>query len=201
MQKKTIIGIDPSLTSTGISNGIDSAVIETQPGNDLSPPRDILRRVNEQMATISSFWSATLNGAEEFVTFYIEDVLKSMSMRVPVDANGRAHAQVGVGHLFEMGIWFARFYETFDNISDIRLVSPSQLKSYVASKGNYPKAKMPLAVYKRWNVEFEQDPGLDKLHAFCLVRLGTAVELGEFEYVEPHRRGQGVRSAKKRNPS
>jgi hypothetical protein len=193
-----IIGIDPSLTSTGVSDGVESIVLETSPKDEHSPPVDILRRVNLQIDHIRRFVYRSCNMIDlQRPTFYIEDVLKSMSMRVPVDANGRAHAQVGVGHLFEMGFWFARFYEEFDN-AQIHLVSPSQLKGFVASKGNYPKAKMPLAVYKRWGVEFDGDPGLDKLHAFCLVKLGEAVRDGQFEYVEPHRRGKGTRTAKKR---
>lgn len=184
-----IIGIDPSLTSTGVSNGENHDVIETGVDNQLSQMHSLIARVKYQMSELRK-WIGDRD------TVYIEDVMKTMAVRGTVDANGNVKGSVGAGHLFEMGVWFAHYYMNFPSP---HLVTPSQLKSYVAGKGNFPKSKMPLAVYKRWGIEFEGDPGLDKLHAYCLVQLGREHTAGTFDYTEAKRRGaKVVRSTSKR---
>ena len=180
----SIIGIDPSLTSTGVSDGTRHMLLTTVPGEDVPPLTDTIRRVELQMHQLKAW----LPSESRIHVFYVEDVLKTMVMRGSTDADGNVKATVGAGHLFEMGVWFTIFHQTFSNY---RLVTPSQLKSYVAGKGNFPKAKMPLAVFKRWNIEFDSDAGLDKLHGYCLYRLGMEVENGTYELTETKRRGQG----------
>ena len=180
----SIIGIDPSLTSTGVSDGTRHILLTTKPSDTMSPLQDTVRRVNMQIRELKEW----LPSASRVHMFYVEDVLKTMVMRGSTDADGNVKATVGAGHLFEMGVWFTIFHQTFPNY---RLVTPSQLKSFVTGKGNFSKAKMPLAVFKRWNIEFDADPGLDKLHAYCLYRLGMEVENGAYELTESKRRGQG----------
>jgi hypothetical protein len=184
-----IVGIDPSLTSSGLSDGTRTVLLTTQPKDELAAPLDILRRVDEQMVAIEEFLE---DGGvwREHVTFYIEDVKKSITT---MQTEGNTRATVGVSHLYEMGYWFAIFYTTFSDPLrfTIHLVNPGQLKAYVGGKANYPKAKMALASWKKWEIEFDGDPGLDKLHAYCLVRYGQEHIAGTIEHEDPSRRGLG----------
>lgn len=52
------------------------------------------------------------------------------------------------------------------------LVPPMTLKKFASGKGNAKKQEMLLQIYKRWNVEFNDDNAAD---AYALARLGAGI--------------------------
>ncbi len=52
------------------------------------------------------------------------------------------------------------------------MVPPMTLKKFTAGKGNAKKQEMLLQIYKRWNVEFNNDNAAD---AYALARLGAGI--------------------------
>lgn len=172
----TVIGIDPSFTACGISDGERHEIISTKPGNG-SHLDELRRRCDEIVNGIVAFI-----GNRVSPHIYVEAPM----MSVP------AH---GGNHLFDLG-WL---------MNDILHVVPCEVrggatfslvpilavKKFASGKGNTKKDDMKLAVYKKWGVEFAKDPGADKLHAFVLHKIGEAALSGEYEIAPIRRRGKG----------
>lgn len=166
-----IIGIDPSLTSTGISDGKRSICIASVPVVCSDMIEGTRRRIRMQMHSIREF--------------IFGDVPEAIYLEGPMLNAGKAN----VGHLFEMGMWFDIFYNDFYGLCAISIVQPTTLKKFMTGKGNSAKQSIPLFIYKKWGVEFTDDPGLDKAHAYGLHRYGLAVANGELEHIPVSRRG------------
>lgn len=173
-----IIGIDPSLTCTGISNGEITATIRSIPIDDPDAYGAMNIRIANIVHDIWAFTIAAMGRREGLTTpepavLYVESIAPGPNM----------------GHLFEMGWYFATLYRQFAcGPFSIHIVNPTTLKKYIL-KGNLKKSDVPLACYKRWGIEFDGDGGKDKAHAYALHRLGVEHQNGEYELVAPKRRG------------
>lgn len=169
-----IVGIDPSFTSCGVSDGNRHITICTKPVEGATQAASIDRRCMTIVEQIAEFIGA--NNAH----VYIE---------------GPAFGQQrGASHLYELGWLMRDLYcglhtETAGNVLSITEVNPSTLRKWATGKGNTPKAEMKLRVFKKFGVEFEDDPGCDKLFAFLLARYGMAHRGGEIDHKPAAKRG------------
>lgn len=157
-----VIGIDPSLTGFGISDGERHETYST-------PATDPL-----------AFRTATLAAKViEFVPFGHEAtwVIEAPSFG-------------SVGHLYEVGWLMCEIYRAASMMrATVIEVSPSTLKKFASGKGNTKKDEMKLKVFRKWGIEFEKDPGADKLFAYCLWRYGMAMLAGEIVHTPSAPRG------------
>lgn len=72
-------------------------------------------------------------------------------------------------------------YDLFDEGDERRYplrVPPMTLKKYAAGKGNAKKQEMLLQIYKRWNVEFNDDNAAD---SYALARLSGKLSINDVE--------------------
>lgn len=174
----TVVGIDPSFRAFGISDGHYHWVIETQKGAaEATQADDIYRRVRSIVGQFMNWIGQQHNG--EHLVFYIE-----------APAFGAA-PKTG-SHLYELG-WLMCELKRYEDVYSPKIrvveVPPTTLKKFASGKGNTKKDEMKLAVYKRFGVEFDDDPGCDKLFAFLLHKFGTAVESGEIMFTPSAKRG------------
>jgi Holliday junction resolvasome RuvABC endonuclease subunit len=186
------VGIDPSLTRTGLcafntrSQLLEVAVIESRPVDNAttSAVQQTYDRCLEIMGNI-----------DNWLLRFPTDLAYEFLIEGPALAPHEAH------HLFEMGIWYATFFYRFANevntitnfahgVNTITIIPPSTLKKFLG-KGNMSKNDVPMVVYKRWGVEFERDPGRDKAHAFALWKLGNELHDGNYAIEATKRRGAG----------
>lgn len=178
----TVIGIDPSFTATGVSDGKRHAIIESKPKAEETAIAGLRRRSLE-----------IVNGVLRFVGEGDDDGAIMFFIEAPML---RAAHNAG-NHLFDLG-WLMN-----DLISCIELeyqvtpvlVPTLTLKKFASGKGNTKKDEMKLAVFKKWQVEFDRDPGCDKLHAYCLHKYGEAVLHGDVEVTPIRRRGDKKKAA------
>lgn len=142
--KVKIIGIDASLTSTGIAvfNGIltQTAAIQSKKFGT-----DRLIEIRERAKVI-------IDGADL------------------VAIEGYAFARPNQSHqIGELGgVLRVLFHEMKLKVLE---VAPSQVKKFATGKGNADKEKMAVAVYKRWGREFATN---DECDAFVLTEIGRA---------------------------
>lgn len=184
-ENMTIIGIDPSFRACGISDGIRHHIIKTEPrDSDATQAVGIARRCREIIGGLSSWLNEHHDG--ETMILYIE---------------APAFGQVSqASHLYELG-WLMRDLhlwlknETFGDIVKIVEVSTTALRKWATGKGNTKKDDMKLKVFQKFAVEFDQDPGCDKLFAFLLCRFGEGVEAGKIAFEPSAKRGAKRRSA------
>lgn len=171
-----ILGIDPSLTATGLSDGFRHEIIGTTPIVAHTPTQGTMQRCDR----IAEF------------AFAFMGVDSTDGHLVVIEA-----PMVGpsANHLYEVGILMSALYRILLPVAEIIEVPPSTLKKFATGKGNTPKDQMALKVYKRWGIEFVNDRGADKLHAFCLYKYGVAVQSGEIAHTVSERRGCGGRKA------
>lgn len=151
---KKIVGLDPSLTGTGIcimdigQNLFVGKAWSTQlikPVTKSSPARliEIRDRVaklcqNADIVIIEGY-SFGSRGAGVFQTAELGGVLRVM--------------------LHEQGLWWVE-------------VAPTQLKKFVCGKGNAKKEEVKLGAFKRWGVEFKTS---DETDAYVLAKVGEAL--------------------------
>lgn len=171
------IGIDPSYTNCGVSDGESHVVIQTKP-DDENAVDNIQRRSREIVRGVAKF----VGGRSCHI--FIEGPMASQ------------HAQ----HLYELG-WLMNDLHTLlpvtragQGIAAIHQVPIATLRKWVTGKGNAPKDVMKLRVFQRFGIEFEKDPGCDKLFAYVLARYGRAALAGEIQEVTSKRRGSGARA-------
>lgn len=187
-----IIGIDPSLSSCGVSDGEHHALVKTVPGAEsVDMLADLDRRCDEVVDGIAAFINEHCAATDEIV-ICIEAPMLS------------AHG-AGAHFLFEAGWLYHSIYSylggrTVPNIVSFTRVPSPTLRKWATGKGNTRKDEMKLKVYRKFGVEFEGDPGADKLFAFLLAKFGQAVLAGDVAFESPRRRGKGkdatARSAK-----
>ena len=184
----TVIGIDPSFRGCGISNGERHLVVKTEPlDTDANQAAAIIRRRREILHELALFINAHPEEGDD-IALYLE-----------APAFGQASQ---ASHLYELG-WLMHGLHcmlehlTTGEIVKVVEVSTTALRKWATGKGNTPKDGMKLAVFKRFGVEFDQDPGCDKLFAFLLCRYGQAVEAGEIDFTVSKLRGQKRRKVAK----
>lgn len=174
-----IIGIDPSFTACGVSDGVRHAIIATKPQDNEDALFALRRRSKEVVDGILRF-TGEGEHTEPGVLFFVEAPM----------LRAAAH---GGSHLYDLGWLMNDLVNTLE--AEYRatpvFVPTLTVKKFAGGKGNTKKDEMKLAVYKRWAVEFDRDPGCDKLHAFVLHKYGEAVVNGELQPVEIRRRGRG----------
>lgn len=165
-----VIGLDPSLTGFGLSDGTEHVVIATSNSETL----------RSRCATIYA-------GIYAFAAPRIQPQL--WVVEAPM-----LNPKLGM-HLYEVGWIMSHVYDAFDTVSyvpenQIIEVSPATLKRFVTGKGNVDKTAMALRAYKRWGIEIAGDKGGNLVDAYCLHRYGLAVVAGEIEHVVAAKRGQ-----------
>jgi Holliday junction resolvasome RuvABC endonuclease subunit len=172
-----VIGFDPSLTSYGLSDGERHVRIKTTPvmGSTYHRVQHIFAEINGFVGTVP---------ADSFL-FVVEGPSYGSAMMAG------ASAQFDAGYLMCRFDQLARQYGATPHV-----IQPTTLKKFVTGRGNAKKAEMPLAVFKKWKMEFADDPGGDKLHAYCLFRLGEAMLAGKF--VAPIAKPRGTAAAAQR---
>lgn len=174
-----VVGVDPSLTRTGIYANDKAGVILSRPVEDASRDHIALtiRRCERVMDDITA-WLLDNRVADLGPCHFIVE-----------GPSFGADRKTG-SHLLEMGIWYGCFARCFGvGAAKITIINPATLKKFITGKGNAPKESVPLIVYKRYGVEFDADPGFDKVHAFALERIGHAINDGTFDFKQPQRRG------------
>lgn len=148
-----VVGIDPSLTSTGLCVFYDSGEIATHtlgssPAEGLSARftryDGLLRDVAKHIGS-----SAHLIAIEGY----------SFDSR-----GGKAFDRVEYGALLRKDLSF--------RCDCLIEVPPSSLKLFAAGKGNANKTAMALAVFKRWGREFPDDNQVD---AYALARMAACI--------------------------
>ncbi len=174
-----VIGIDPSFRACGISDGEHHCVFITVPRDtDRTQSESIRRRCDE-----------IVNGIVRWIREF-HDGPDPLSLYIEAPAFGQASQ---ASHLYEIG-WLmndlhTRLPDLVGRVKRIEEVSTTTIRKWATGKGNTPKDGMKLAVYKRFGVEFESDPGCDRLFAFLLCRFGEAVERGEADFTPSRKRG------------
>jgi hypothetical protein len=184
-----VIGIDPSLTKSGITDGTRHSLIVTYAGEPL------FDRCSRIIHAIAEFVNVAAFSAIPRTTKIVLAVEAPMLTSVPAKDGQRAG--LGAGHLYEMGHIF-RSLQLYAR--DLRLggwdvvyleVPRPKVCAYVG-KGNMAKTAMPLAIWRRWAVDFDHDPGADKAFAYAVYRYALAVIAGEVTFTPSAPRGQGA---------
>lgn len=180
-----VLGIDPSLRGCGVSSAKEQIVIKTEP-NDGTQAQNLLRRCQEIIARLVIFINQNYSPSDEILVVLEAPVLNAM---------GGAH------HPFECGWLYNDLYSRLPAMVDQKLtiieVPTSTLRKWAVGKGNMPKDQMKLEVFKRFGVEFELDPGSDKLFAYLLYKYGVGVLEKSVEHTPVPRRGKGKKRAAK----
>lgn len=176
-----IVGLDPSFTSFGISDGVRHEVIHTDPVTGVPEEDGLLIRCWQLSTAIESFIKS-FDGCD--VTFYCEAPM----LRVP---------EHGGSHLYQIG-WLMHMLASLTQkrtysgaMTRLCCVSNGQLLKAVLGRGNLPKSDWAKEAYKQHGFDDGNDRGSDKLIAFLLYRYGTDVAAGEHQHAgsQPIRRG------------
>ncbi len=162
-----IMGIDPSLTSTGIIVLRDSNV-ELAETTKNRPELGTLERVKAIRTVIDDIINYLATKEEEW---------QSPDLIV---IEGFSYGSKGQ-KLFEIAYLGWRIREDLESLKALYGIpwieaSPSQLKKFATGKGEGDKAIILQQVYKRWGIEFKDNNQAD---AFVLAKIGEAYLGGE----------------------
>ncbi len=151
----TIIGLDLSLTSTGIvvlsgDSSIHNCVISSKAIGELIRLYDITSRV--------------LQKCDVFTPSLV--CIEGYAFGMP----GRANSLTQLAEV--AGVIKLEFYK--HNVH-FRIIPPATVKKFATGRGNAKKDEMRLAVFKKWGFEA---PTTDEVDAFVLAQIGRAL-LGE----------------------
>ena len=147
------IGIDPSLTGTGI-------VVLDEQGNVLD--KDLIstkasQKIEDRLQTI---WNR--------LKYIIWDFADKPVPDCPIAVEGLSFGSKGASMLELAGLHYLIRYMIDREFCGVRHVVPPQtLKKFVCGKGNVKKEQMLLQTYKRWGMEFQDNNICD---AYCLAR-------------------------------
>lgn len=147
------IGIDPSLTGTGIvvldeqGNVLDKGVIRT------SPREPIEARLEDIILGVRDMINGNSNADEE-CHICLEGLSYGSKSSSMLDL-------AGLHHVLRHQIMYS-----WGGIPRT-IVPPQTLKKWVCGKGNVKKEQMLLQTYKRWGLEFQDNNICD---AYCLAR-------------------------------
>lgn len=150
--KNLFVGIDPSLTNTGLVILNEKAEILNQGLIMTSSKEDIEIRFIKIRDHIMSF--LTNDELDKFFNVYIEG-LSFMS-------KGQGFTQLAGLHYFLRTCLYQRSGDT-----KYEVIAPTSLKKFVF-KGNAKKELMLLKIFKRWGTEFEDNNLAD---AYALARM------------------------------
>lgn len=164
------IGIDPSLTACGWSDGEMHTIIATSSQDSL---RERCRQIYVRLIRLTE--ERRLD--DQRVIWCIEAPLLI------------SHNDGAMTNLFDRGYLSSNMDDAAEAVDAEVLTVPIATLRKFLGKGMIPKAEVPLRVYKRWGVEFQGDRGVDKCFAFLLHKYGLAVDAGEIEHVPQAKRG------------
>lgn len=174
----SVLGLDPSIRSTGVSNGKEHILIKTKPSDLETLYGNLLRRCQEIVAKLVIFIKKNYSPEDE-ILLVVEGAALSP----------------GANHLFEMGWLYDEIHTRLPAMLDQKLhiiqVPPTVMKKWISGKGNTPKENLPAIVKEKYGVEFELDKGGDKCDAFILYKMGVALLEGAYQYTPSPRRGKG----------
>jgi Holliday junction resolvasome RuvABC endonuclease subunit len=133
-----VVGLDLSLTATGVSNATGCYLIKTKPKDWEMPHGDVLR-IDHIAAEVSSFCAgADLVICEGF----------------SFGSKGSALFQVaGLGYIVRSQILRSSI--------PLVLPTPSQLKFYITGRGNADKPTMRMETFKRFELDIADDNECD----------------------------------------
>jgi len=156
-RRKVFIGIDPSLTGTGIVAIDSNATILEQLLTSTPAKQETEIRITCISTAVAQFcrkYKPTLICIEG----------------ISFGSKGSSAYQLGALHYYLR----IRLYKTYR----IRIVAPSELKKFVAGpgKGNCKKQLILLKTFKKWGEEFDDDNLCD---AYCLARFALEVDRGD----------------------
>jgi Holliday junction resolvasome RuvABC endonuclease subunit len=190
-----VVGIDPSFTALGISDGLEHAIISAPKGVDTTDRAGNTRMRAHELSRDVAAWVK----ARYFAACARADA--GLAVDVYIEAPMLSSLGGGASHLYELGWLMNDLYRAIEaEIPQqviVREVASATVRKFATGKGNTPKTQMSLAVFKRFGVEFDRDPGCDKLFAFCLQRYGEAVARGDVVFIGSARRGAGAKETKR----
>lgn len=171
MSPMLVVGLDPSLTGTGIAlPGDRRTFTSTRTGGSWKDRRlrylGLLARVLDAIESHPAFEAG----------------------RLLVCIEGYAFSRNGAGHAdsIELGLILRDRLSARYGVDAIAEVGPSTLKLYATGKGNAPKGDLRMALYKRTGID-ERDA--DRVDAEWLRLLGLdAIGAPEVEVPAAHRR-------------
>ena len=157
-----IIGIDPSLTSTGI-------VVLDRLGNLIDHKAIQFRdKLNNKVYFNLERFNYTLTN--------IDIVLHNYAEKGVIAIEGFAYgAKQKTRSLIEFGAlgWMIRkmWYDKYRDEYKLIIIQPTQLKQFIGEKGNCKKERMILKVWQKYNIEFKTN---DETDAYGLAQMGLA---------------------------
>jgi crossover junction endodeoxyribonuclease RuvC len=135
-------GIDPSFSNTGVivinneCSIIDQRLISTKKKDDIY---DIERRMIFIVEDLSYF-----------LTKYFKDLKLILIEGISYGSKGEASSQLAALN------YFVRIFMLENNLP-YGVISPTSLKKFVTGKGQCKKNLILKEVYKKWNMDFEDD--------------------------------------------
>ncbi len=167
------IGLDPSVSSYGISNGFDHERIVTKPTSSL---RDRAAQIMIRVA--------------QFIT---EQPVKPLLV-----TEGPISYAADPAALFDAGYLKCALDDVAHRYGcEVIVIQPATLKKHLTGRGNAPKTEVALEILHRYGIRFTDDPGADKAHAFALHRYGMDVIEGKIAHADPVARGSKKKPLKK----
>jgi hypothetical protein len=161
------IGIDQSLTGFALT-----VLNVDDPSHYITWVYKSEFRGVKRLADISGWITKKLNTVKEH---YIQDI----AMEGTVLAS---HSALVLGELaatVKLTLWI--YFKDYDHQEHLRTplqIPPMTLKKYAAGKGNAKKQEMLMQIYKRWNIEFNDDNAAD---SYALARLASGSTTGVIE--------------------
>lgn len=174
-----IIGLDLSLTCTGMAYGNTAETIKTVQDKTLSNEVDTIRRAAKIIGALDVFMNRCFGIADAAI--YIE-----APMLAPT-----------AGHLYELGIVTAEVvrWATVTRWYEVKFVNHHAMVSQLFGIGGVNKHNIAAHTHRKYGVIFDKDAGADKLHAFLYYQYGLGVSKGLWELGAIKRRGSKKKKA------
>ena len=157
-----VVGLDLSLTSTGIAIIRPDADIQTFAVESKGKNSDTLYETAERLALL------------------VQQITNRIPYGAIVGVEGPSHGNTTGKHHDRSGLWWLVVYELI-YLRNIRVVeiSPNTIKKYVTGKGNASKLEVAIAMARRFpEVEANSDDETDALAIAAIIRrkLGLPLE-------------------------
>lgn len=152
--KPRVIGLDLSLTGTGIADFAHDGQVITK--TIRSTPKG--KTVADQFARLRYI----VHEVDRFVTF-------GGPCPALVLIEGPSYGSKGAGTWDRAGLWWLVVCLILDRRYPLAVVPPAVLKKYATGRGNADKTAMAVAVQKRWGIELRDD---NKVDAWWLGAMG-----------------------------